>query len=541
MKKCIYISAVYTSIIMFISCAQFGTPGGGPEDEDPPIIVKEESEPNFQTNFNKKEFRLVFNEWIQLSNPTKEVVISPPTDYPLKIEGRGKTVHVEFNEQETLRENATYQINFGDAIRDFTASNVYKNFVFVFSTGNEIDSLSISGTVYNAISGEAQKDILVCLYDQLSDSCFLNEKPFYFTKTDNKGKYSLNNIRNDTFQIFTLKDENVNYYYDLSSELVGFRDSFLVLADTNLVNIDLFAFDEMDPPRLVSYQQDYKGIIKLYYQPPPDSLSIGFTSLDEIDLFYEEKEDSIIIWHNQITSDTTYFIIGYGTGQDSILNRKSKQSARSIIPVIDKSVKSPFLFHHDDSLAIKINLPCTLSDTASIIISDTLNSYRPDSMFVQGRSLIIWSDSLKADHNYNLSIIPGSLISIYGSPNKDTLELQLMSFDPDKLGRIILNVINPTDTSYILQFKFGNNILQETSVTGNQVLEYEKLSKGRYTLNMIEDLDENRKWSPGKLLEKKKPEKIKELKLEELKTGWDLQLDIVIKDIFYGTEVGGID
>ena len=108
-SKNIFIAIILT-ILTMASCAQFSNPQGGPRDEDPPILIEALSEQNYQTSFVKKPIDLEFNEWIQLSNPVKEIVISPPTNYPLKFTARGKRVRVEFAEEEILKDSVSLSL-----------------------------------------------------------------------------------------------------------------------------------------------------------------------------------------------------------------------------------------------------------------------------------------------------------------------------------------------------------------------------------------------------------------------------------------------
>ena len=136
---------------------------------------------------------------------------------------------IEFAEDEILKENATYQINFGNAVKDFSVGNIFENYVFVFSTGPVIDSLSVSGKVIDELTGEPVKDVLVMLYENLADSALILDKPFYFSKTTDDGSFQLNNLRADTFQLFGLKDENVSYTYDLPEERVAFYNKHIII------------------------------------------------------------------------------------------------------------------------------------------------------------------------------------------------------------------------------------------------------------------------------------------------------------------------
>ena len=115
--------------------------------------------------------------------------ISPFGNKSERQKSKEKKVIVEFDEEEVLKENTTYTINFGESIVDYTEGNPLTNYTFVFSTGEFIDSLSVSGTVVNSFTGEAQENVMVSLYDQLQDSVIYEERPLYFAKTDKSGRF----------------------------------------------------------------------------------------------------------------------------------------------------------------------------------------------------------------------------------------------------------------------------------------------------------------------------------------------------------------
>jgi len=524
------------TILLMASCAQFSNPQGGPRDEDPPILVEALSEQNYQTSFIKKAIDLEFNEWIQLSNPIKEVVISPPTSYPLKFDARGKRIRVEFAEEEILKDSVTYQINFGDAIRDFTESNIYKNFVFVFSTGDEIDSLSVAGTVTDAETGKPAKDVLVCLYDNLNDSIITQAQPFYFTKTDKSGRYKLSNIKNDSFLIFTLKDENVNYFYDLISEKVGFYDDILILGDSSLINIDLEIFDEKDEPRLVEYKQEKKGLIKVFFSPKPDSLSFTYIGDSTQYLYHELVGDSVYLWHIDMNSDSSRFLVWFDEQTDTIINRKARESVAGVALKTDRSMKTTISAHRNDSIAIKMNKPLKSFNASKIELRDSSNIFKLDSIFIQENSLFIKSDSIAHNSIYSIKIDSGGIIDMYNQVNKDSIVFTLKTYDPESFGNMTLNFINESDTIYTWELLKGSAFVSNGECASSFSKTFKRISSGTYKLRIVEDLNRDGKWTSGNVVLRRKPERIKEISLEELKPAWDLDLDVVIKEIFYGTE-----
>ena len=135
-------------------------PEGGEKDTTPPVLRTELSTPDQQTNFRPTEIRLVFDEWIQLKDPLKQVVISPPLKKAPLVTSEGKAVVVQFNADEPWKDSTTYTLQFGKAITDRNEGNVTPDVRYVFSTGPVIDSLSAGGVLLDARSRAPVADAL---------------------------------------------------------------------------------------------------------------------------------------------------------------------------------------------------------------------------------------------------------------------------------------------------------------------------------------------------------------------------------------------
>ncbi len=524
---------IYLLFCMIIQgCAQFGAPLGGPKDETPPKIIQENSTPNYQTNFDQSQIQIEFDEWIKVNNPLKEVVVSPPTDFPFVVEERGKTVFFKFSENEVLKEDATYQINFGKSIQDFTEGNVYENLIYIFSTGDVIDSLSLRGKVQQAIDGKAAQEVLVVLYDDLSDTCFTATRPFYFTRTDAEGNFTLNNIKSDTFQIFTLKDENVNYYYDLSREQVGFYDSLIYLTDTAAyTDIELEIFDEFDPTRIIENIQNENGLLKVVMNQYPKNYSL-IPSDDSLTTYNYIENDTLYVWYNGMLSD---IIIESEEITDTIKIKKVKKNIADRALVLPKGFSRRISVYRRDSMTVSFNKPLSRIDTSLVILSDTAQSYNISNYYYQNLDAHFFFDGLIDTSSYTLTLLPNAITDIYNKKNVDTLEFSVATKNSKELGNFIFNITNEDGGFYYFTLLKADEVIAEFSVNENIQKKISKLEPGAYTLNIIEDLDRNEKWSPGNVIEKRHSERRKEITLKELTAGWDQELDVDIKEIFDGT------
>lgn len=226
------ISILFLPVMFIASCAKVSSPVGGAKDEQPPVVL--DSEPkNWSLNFDRSAFEIRFDEYFVLDNVDQALMISPPLDHKPEIKVRGKSLIVELHDEEELRENVTYSFNFLNSIRDLNEGNPLENFKYVFSTGNVIDSLSVTGYIYDALNLEAGEDILVMLHSGLHDSLPGTTQPDYITRAYDDGKYRIDNIAGGEYKIYGLSDNNNNKIYDMPGEAFAFLDTSIYISPEN--------------------------------------------------------------------------------------------------------------------------------------------------------------------------------------------------------------------------------------------------------------------------------------------------------------------
>lgn len=216
---------VVVLVAMLYSCASIGRPDGGPIDETPPRFIG--STPAAGALNNKRtKVSLMFDEFIKLEKATEKVVVSPPQIQQPEIKASGKRIQV--NLLDSLKPNSTYTIDFSDAIVDNNEGNPLGNFAFTFSTGTQIDTMEVSGTVLDASNLEPIKGILVGLHSNLNDSAF-TKLPFErVARTDSRGRFSIRGVAPGEYRIFGLMDADQNFTFSQKSEMIAFYDSLVI-------------------------------------------------------------------------------------------------------------------------------------------------------------------------------------------------------------------------------------------------------------------------------------------------------------------------
>jgi len=227
LKLITFIIILAISLIIISACAKVGSVAGGPRDEVPPVVLGSEPE-NYSLNFDDDRIEIEFNEFLQLKNVNQELVVSPPLEEKPVVRLKNKSIIIDFETE--LRDSTTYTMNFGQSVADNNEGNVLENYEFVFSTGNYIDSLGLTGTLVNAFDLKILEDpVTIMLYDTIYDSIPYLEIPVYIGKTSKEGVFSINNMKPGIYKVFGLKDGNYNFLYDLPDESISFLDTAVML------------------------------------------------------------------------------------------------------------------------------------------------------------------------------------------------------------------------------------------------------------------------------------------------------------------------
>ncbi|MDX1314076.1 MAG: Ig-like domain-containing protein, partial [Eudoraea sp.] len=140
-------------------CARRGSPSGGPKDDTPPELIRSSPE-NLSLQFEARRIQLYFDEYIKLNDIQNQLIISPPLKNQPEITPQGvASKKIEVIIKDTLLENTTYTLNFGQSIVDNNEGNPNSFLSYVFSTGDYIDSLTVRGEVRDAFNQKADQFI----------------------------------------------------------------------------------------------------------------------------------------------------------------------------------------------------------------------------------------------------------------------------------------------------------------------------------------------------------------------------------------------
>ncbi|HLY72300.1 MAG TPA: Ig-like domain-containing domain [Puia sp.] len=234
----ISITSIYTTTNS--GCAMIMPPTGGPKDTLPPVLISAIPK-DLSLNFKTNRIVFTFDEYVNVDKIQENLIISPTPKVSPIVSNNLKTVTVKL--KDTLLPNTTYQLSFGNAIRDVNENNILKNFTYVFSSGPYLDSLQFSGKVIIAKTGKADSTLIVMLHRNLDDSAVIKDRPPYVTRVDTAGYFTFNYVAPGTYAVYALKDESNSRKYFSKSQLFAFADNPVeIKRETPAVT--LYAYEE---------------------------------------------------------------------------------------------------------------------------------------------------------------------------------------------------------------------------------------------------------------------------------------------------------
>ena len=568
--------------LISVSCANRGNgPQGGPKDIMPPRPQKSIPDAN-SLNYKKNRIDIIFDEIVQVQNTFDNIIISPPQKQAPTVKAIGKKISVEL--QDTLKDETTSTIFFGDAIVDNNENNVLSGYSFSFSTGESIDTLKMSGTLIDAATLNPIAGVMVGIHSDLSDSAFTS-KPFdRITKTDKNGNFSITNIRSGKYRIYALDDVGNNYRFDTPDEKIAFSDSIFepsastnVVADTvyrdSVVKLSTGKYDTLrlvdtvirksdvrySPDSIVlrAFVEDYYNqyVVKsirpdvrhftIYFNAPNKELprmeGINFdigkgvvvepnTRGDTIDYWLRDSAlwaiDTLKLRLTYMKMDSTHNLVQQ---TDTISLRSQKRRARA-----EKNRTQEFLtlisnakgsINYFDTIEISIPTPAEMDTEKKILLQR-----RVDTIWQPQKSAITAIDSvgrryrvaatLQPSQTYRLVVDSASFRDIYGNVNKGTT-FDFTVKSKDVYASLTLEMGVFTGKEIIELIDKNERVIRR-AIADKQKVRFDNLDAGTYYARLFVDLNGNGKYDVGNFAEKRQAEPVYYYsKSFELRQMWD--------------------
>ena len=556
------------TMIFSHSCANTTTPpSGGPKDTIPPVITEISpalGEVNVPTHGTKLEIK--FNEYVTVKDP-KSLFLSPPLEKSPKYKLKGKGVVITF--ESDLDSNKTYTLDLTNAIGDNNEGNMFPGFTLVFSTGDHIDSMMVTGIVQDCNTLQPIKGATVMLYKDHADSALFLHRPDAAVKTDDWGFFSLRNIQDTVYRMYAIWDENNNNIYEAETEKVAFIDT--LIKPVTVVNDsipELQKYDMKDTVHCLARNTEFE--LNLFREKPRrqmivnkervgertayitfmapyaqiDSIWIEGVSDDKLITQFNIIQDSLEIWVNdpKPQPDTMKINVRYmKTDSLGMLNsftekvyltmpKGSKTTGKSSTRDIKKedttavftlTAAPETVEQYGFVVEFKYPLVESAFDSLQFRYLNPRQQESYDKFTVEQDSLnlrkytIRPAVALQPGYEYFLKVPHRKFKDINGFYN-DSTEVKVTLPSDDKLSSMSLVLSNVTN-KYIIDLlnEKRDKVLRSYIIDKDETLAFPYLKAGKYSIRITEDLNRNGIVDTGSLLDHKQPEKVRFYKLED--------------------------
>lgn len=534
---------------MATACAKQGMPSGGPKDSEPPKVLAMKPA-NASTNFVAKEFYIQFDEYVTVKDAENNILVSPPMAHKPEYRSKGKGLLVRLND--TLRENATYLFQFKGAVVDFNEGNALPSLEYVFSTGSQLDSMMLEGSVVDALSLLPKEQVVSVLlfnnapmaWNVANDTAGTSTatQPAYATRCDKEGNFQFNYIRPGDYHVVALIDENKDLQVG-ENEPVGFLNGAVNATpmgdSTDLMptpRLLLFS-PKTEKQRIVSADFKSSGKVQIVAKMP--FVDPSFNAGNEALVWSRNtKGDTITIWTSRQKCDSLSLIVRDPSGIDDTLRLRWKAKRRSLTtaleePLLKLNVKSlPFF----DSLRLPFSTPL---DTAHCRLDSVARIVRLDDSAAAWCDATIDSSSLSAQlpfaflqgGKYSIDIEAGRFRDIYGNTN-DSVHTVFDVTKAEDYGDLHLEVVADSaqgEASYhgpliIELLNDKGAVLMQRTLHGDGKVHFLHLTAGKYRVRAILDANGNGSWDTGDFFQKRQPEKVVFLeKTIEVRANWEYE------------------
>lgn len=506
-----YLLFYLTSTSILWQCASIQSPSGGEKDLYPPKVL-DTSPKQGAVNVNPSSIEIKFDEFFVLNNFSNELLISPPLNKKPFISQKGKSLILEF--QEELKKDRTYTLNFGKGIADLHEGNVLENYTLVFSTGLELDSLSMTGLILPCPANELPNRLIVAAYEKnlfTKDSTIFLTKANYFSVPDEHGHFSIEKMKVGNYELIAFDDINANYQFDGLPEKIGFHPNSIHL--NNHVNTNIWLYKQEDELKVLD-RKSGPTHFKWVLNKNIDTYKIHTSPV--VEYYSRTVDDSLFIWPKQINKDSLQLVLNIEDTSDTVIFKPifEKGEELHIIPPSNNFIKK------NKNYTCFTTSPIKEIDASKIKLQS--GGVSKELIIHQGDFKLAFEFEFEENLTYNLTIENGALKGLYNEQNQET-NLTFFTKAANSLASLKINLVSKPKAFFIELLKEG--VVQER-ISSEEPLFFSNLLPDHYELRLVLDTNKDGNWTAGSYFDNRLPEEVHYYSKDlNLRANWELEID----------------
>lgn len=506
----ILVRRIHLWLWLFSGCAVQQYPNGGPKDMIPPSVIGS-SVQSGTTQFNEKEIEFEFSEYMDKNSVRNSLFISPSVknNYDLKWDGR----FVRLILKEELKADVTYVITIGSTATDRRGGNKLTHaYQLAISTGNEIDTLSIAGHVFdaNTLSGMPGTTVLAYNLTQNPNPNPEKDPADYYTQSGADGSFLLGYLKSSNYRVYVIKETYKNELWDKDEPIaVGLTPSIKAQSKPDTSYSFYLSHSDYESPVISGVVAENSEMLKVTFNEnlvkenskPEFQIMNENESLKINDIIFSFITKNQVYLTTDSLRDGNYKMIQNGLSDESMNISKNDTFSFAVFTKDFKKKSRLISFPADTNQVL---------DPAEVIQilypkKQSIDSVR---FFQRGLKTSKWTKShgiiFLPDKQYRHSVskeknwneennFRGMIFS-----EKDTFVVAFRTYSVTEKGGITGYLENGSEavSTYVELMGAETKKTYRTKLKANK-FQFENLPAGRYTLTAFQDKNENNKWDSG--------------------------------------------
>lgn len=519
-------------LTLLMGCAGQVTPGGGPIDTSPPLIVRTIPDSN-AVHVSDPYIELEFNKYVDRRSVEEALFISPVVG-PLEFDWSGTTVG--FHIKQPLRKNTTYVVNVGTDVADVRAGNrMAHGYTLAFSSGDSIDYGSVSGRIFDDKPPDGVIVFAYALRGILADTLDpTHTKPDYAMQAGRDGSFLLSHLSLGTYRLVAVRDEYKNLVYDRQIDAYGVwrKDVSLSSEHSSVRGVDVrLGIEDTARPFLTAARALDKSSVLLRVSEPVDTVGFSTARFFLQDTLTGTKPEIYAAVFDLSQRSEITLVLGtgldsghvYRAGASGLADRAGNRldaasagvffagtsHADTSLPRITSAFRdSTREVPVDTPIVVSFSKPVVRESATAVSLLDASHMTLPYRGTWRGGFTyeVIPQGGFRPGAWYTLSVDLGAIKDYNGHRAADTvLNVRFRTTDLRTTGAITGTVVAPdalrTPTCVIASTLDQNPPVRRTMVLPRPgPFALERLPEGRYTIQAFSTSDSSTKYDPGQVL-----------------------------------------
>lgn len=497
--------------LFLVGCAEIVPLTGGPSDDRAAVPLEGSQNPEQGAlHVNQSELTVKFDEFFTLNDPANTAVMNPNAG-KLDVTSNKRDLTIKWDG--TLQPNTTYIIQLNGTIKDLNEKNdtIHQ---FVFSTGDRIDSLRISGVVTDGFSNKPSGAFTIGLYDSVKDP--YKVAPNYVCKSNTKGEFEFSYLKAGEYQLFAFLDSNKDRLPSIGED-IAYSSKLIASGDSIFAHI--LSSKPKSPLKQLQVKIVNPGTFYAYGKEINESNATA--NAMPIEIIKRFAADSVLAALPSASNDVYTFI-------------SSPDTITKVIPIKDRSknfsianrvYKNAWIL--GDTLLFETNEFIDQVDTSLVIVEDKTKQKITYDYVVNGNQVRIIPKKASA---FDL-LVNFKMGALKGRTNvSDSIKAELKTYRTSDLSNLKLNLAD-LKGRWVVQLMDGATAIRTfQKADSDSVIEWFNLIPAVYQVRCIRDVNGNGKWDPGVWELKTQPEEVVRFDIKsKLRPNWDIEETLEMK------------